>query len=573
MKFYEIITGEPVIVQQNQQSIEDIINILSSETDICVTVDENQSITGIISRWHLLRAISEKKLESPISELIDTDLFTCDVEDDVEDFLQSKYICALVYQEQQLMGIVNKSELVATLYERIQELNNVMEASFDSLFVTDARGKILRVNDAYTRLTGIPADEILGRTMYELVEEGYYDRSATVEVIKTGKSVTFTQNIKTGKTLLVTGNPIYNKRGELIQVLTNGRDITELNRLKQEVEHANELTLHYQRELQKIQMETEKDFVIGSEVMKEIMSLVMHMGKVDSTVLVQGESGVGKEIIARELHNNSYRKDKPYIRINCAAIPETLLESELFGYEAGAFTGAKKEGKMGIFEIASGGTLFLDEIGDISYSLQVKLLRVLQEGEIIRVGGVKAIPVDVRIITSTNRDLWKMVQNNTFREDLYYRLNVVPIYIPPLRERKEEIPMLVAYFEKLFNNQYGLNKRINPLFLDKLMEYDWPGNIRELRNIVERAIVTSPDDDIKDCVFFRSNIKNTKVKQVEEEVEITDLKAAVEKFEKKILSKAIKKHKSSRKVASALGVSQTTIIRKATRYGLDFGNN
>lgn len=449
------------------------------------------------------------------------------------------------------------------------EMDAVIEASFDSFFVTDAKGTVLSINEAYTRITGLKPEEVLGKTMYELVELGYIDRSATVEVIKTKKPVTFTQNIKNGRTMLVTGNPIFNKDGELVRVLTNGRDITELNKLKHEVEHATELNLHYQRELLKYRDSV--DYVVKSEKLKEIFDLIYRLGKVDSTVLILGESGVGKEIIANELHRCSLRKDRPMIRINCAAIPENLLESELFGYEPGAFTGAKKEGKMGIFELADKGTLFLDEIGELPLALQVKLLRVIQESEVTRLGATKPIKIDVRLITASNRDLWDMVEKKQFRKDLFYRLNVVPIMVPPLRERKEEIPALVDYFIKMFNDKYKLERRIDKSLLNKLIEYDWPGNIRELKNVIERAVVISNDDLMKDITFYenkpeKDNDSNFTTFTVEYD---KSLKDTLEKLEKKILSNTIKEYGSSRKVAAALGVSQTSIVRKASKYGLE----
>ena len=324
------------------------------------------------------------------------------------------------------------------------ELDAIIEASFDSIFVTDAKANVVSFNEAYTRITGIKAEEIIGKNMYDLVEQGLYDRSATIQVIENHKPITFVQTLKSGKTLLVTGNPVLNDEGELAWVITNGRDVTELMRLKQEVELAQNLSKHYEEELKKVVQSGE--MIVNSPKTKELLDLAIRLGKVDSTVLIYGESGVGKELVARELHKNSSRKDKPLININCAAIPETLLESELFGYESGAFSGAKKGGKMGIFELASGGTLFLDEIGEMPLALQSKLLRAIQEKEILRIGATNPIKIDVRLITATNRDLWEMTRRGQFRQDLYYRLNVVPIHVPPLRERKEEIPALTYHF-------------------------------------------------------------------------------------------------------------------------------
>lgn len=448
------------------------------------------------------------------------------------------------------------------------EMDDIIEASFDSIFVTDAKGYVLSINDAYTRITGIKAADIIGKNMYELVEQGLYDRSATIVVIETHKPVTFTQKIKTGKTLLVTGNPIFNEHGQLVRVLTNGRDITELNRLKQEVEQAYSLSKLYEEELKRA-VES-RELVINSEKTKELFDLIIRVSKVDSTVLVYGESGVGKELVMKELHKNSPRREKPFLSINCAAIPESLLESELFGYEGGAFSGARKEGKMGIFELANGGTLCLDEIGELPLNLQAKLLRVIQEEEITRIGGTSSMSIDVRIIAATNRDLWEMVTKRQFREDLYYRLNVVPIYVSPLRERKEEIPALVFHFLKMFNEKYGMNKVLDQRLVAMLMDYDWPGNVRELKNVIERAVVTSNDSVIRTIKLAGSINEGYHPGQPEkiEDAPGTSFKEKVSLFEKQLLQEYIDIYRSSRKVAHALGVSQTLVIRKAAKYGI-----
>jgi len=453
------------------------------------------------------------------------------------------------------------------------ELNTILQASFDYIFVTDGEGNVLRINDSYTRITGVSRDEVLGKNIYDLVRQGYYDRAATIEVIESKKSITFTQTIKTGKMVLVTGNPVFDDEGKLVLVVTNGRDITELYNLKQQVEQARHLRLHYQRELQKIQYDAAGDYIAACPKMYEIADLIKRIARVDSTVLINGESGVGKEIVAREIHRNSMRSEKPYISINCAAIPDNLIESELFGYEAGAFTGAKKGGKMGIFQVANGGTLFLDEIGELPFYLQAKLLRVIQENEIMRVGGTTPIPIDVRIITATNRNLWQMVQERQFREDFYYRLNVVQIRIPPLRDRKEEIPVFVDYFLGMLNKKYKLQRKMDTLLLERLLEYRWPGNVRELKNAVEQAFVTSPGQIIQelnlgpqqDQVITAHSEPTPKIP--------TSFKEAMQEFECKLIKDAVEQFGSTRKAAAALGVSQATIWRKATQYGIDLVEN
>ncbi|WP_156203188.1 sigma-54 interaction domain-containing protein [Candidatus Syntrophocurvum alkaliphilum] len=307
--------------------------------------------------------------------------------------------------------------------------------------------------------------------------------------------------------------------------------------------------------------------------MERLIHQAIRVGQVDTTVLITGESGVGKELIAEIIHNNSNRRAGTYVKLNCAAIPENLLESELFGYEAGAFTGAKKEGKIGLFQVADGGTLLLDEIGEIPLHIQVKLLRAIQEREIIRVGGTKSIKIDVRLITITNKNLEQMVKAGEFREDLFYRLNVIPINVPPLRKRKDEIPLLANYFCDKFNRKYKLNMTIKDDALKLLMEYKWPGNIRQLENFIERLIVTSATNSINsnnlpDFIHHKEEIKEINKNEPVIINKIIPLKSAVETVEKKLLIKALELTDSYNKVAELLNVNPSTISRKAQKYGI-----
>jgi TyrR family helix-turn-helix protein len=306
--------------------------------------------------------------------------------------------------------------------------------------------------------------------------------------------------------------------------------------------------------------------------MKTLLSTVVRLAQFDSTILVTGESGTGKELIAETLHKNSTRKNGPFIKVNCGAIPENLLESELFGYDYGAFTGAKKEGKAGYFQLATGGTLFLDEIGDLPFNLQVKLLRVLQNKEIVRVGGSKSIPVDVRIVTGTNHNLLEQVEKKMFREDLYYRLNVVPIHVPPLRDRKEDIPALVTHFMQLYNRKHKLNKKIAPELVDIFMGYSWPGNVRELENLIERLLVVTTKD-----LITREDLPSflTEALPSSSEILVTGilpLQDAVETVEKQILTKAYEKYRTTRQMAKELKVDASTVVRKAAKYGITSSN-
>lgn len=455
-----------------------------------------------------------------------------------------------------------------------RELDAIIESSFDGLYVTDGKANTLRANKGFERITGVPADKHIGRNMQDLVKEGWYSRSGTLLAIERGEAVTLTQDVNTGKTTLITSNPIFDENGNVTLVVTNVRDITELNELQRKLEHMEGLSRHYQTELEQLKVQSSKDMIVRSPKMKELVNLAVRLAGVDSTLIIQGESGVGKEKIAEIIHDSSDRKDSPFIKVNCGAIPDALLESELFGYEEGAFTGAKKEGKPGLFELADKGIIFLDEIGELPLPLQVKLLRFLQDKEITRVGGVKPTKIDVRVVAATNQDLSAMVEKKEFREDLFYRLNVVPINVPPLRERKEEIPSLAAYFMQRFNKKYRLNKRLGFGVIDRMLEYHWPGNVRELENLIERLVVMTDShtvlvEDLPPNMGGSDPRETSKITIAE----IMPLKEAVESTEKQLIEKAFETYKTARKVARELEVDPSTVVRKAAKYGIKPGSD
>ena len=446
-----------------------------------------------------------------------------------------------------------------------EELATIIESSFDGIYLTDSSGRILRVNEAFTRITGIGSEELLNKTVDELVERGVFKHTIPLEALADGRPVTISQEVRTGKTILVTSNPIMDADGHISRIVHNARDITELNNLKNKLEQVESLSQHYREQLNKIKISNK--YIAKAQSSKALIELVMRLSAVDTTVLITGESGVGKEIIAEILHENSDRRDKLMVTVNCAAIPENLLESELFGYEAGAFTGASRKGKIGAFELADGGTIFLDEISELPLNLQSKLLRALQQKVITRLGGNKPLKVDVRIIAATNQNLLEMVARREFRNDLFYRLNVIPIKILPLRDRKEEIPDLVSHFTKLFNKKYKLNKRLDERAVYDLMQYNWPGNVRELQNMIERNMITSEKDVINNLDFGEDKPDRYRIDKVfKEPISALKLKTAVENLERDIIQDALHHHGTSRKAAFALGISQPTIVRKASKY-------
>lgn len=450
-----------------------------------------------------------------------------------------------------------------------KELYEVLDSVDDAIFIDDAEGNTLWLNRACEKLYRIKKEDIIGVHISILEEEGIFSPSVARMVLESKKQVDLIHENKSGNRILSTGTPIFDEQGNLSTIISTSRDITELVSLQNELEFV-------QSTLEGIQQNQEKfytgDVIAQSQSMFNVLQLVKRLAEIDSTVLITGESGVGKGVIARLLHENGNRSDNPFIKVNCGAIPENLIESELFGYESGSFTGSRSEGKSGLFETASKGTIFLDEISELPLNLQVKMLQVLQDKEITRVGGVKTIPVDVRIISATNKDLYTLVQEGKFREDLYYRLNVVPIYVPPLRERNEDIIPLINFFLNANNKSMNDRKEIAPETIAILAEYNWPGNVRELQNIIERLMITTRSstieiDSLPDYIVDYVNVSRTSTAPIAFEDDL-NLNEALESAEKEILLNAQRKYKSSRKMAKALGVSQPTIIRKMQKHGM-----
>ncbi|HEX3012618.1 MAG TPA: sigma 54-interacting transcriptional regulator [Syntrophomonadaceae bacterium] len=453
----------------------------------------------------------------------------------------------------------------AQSYHNATKLEAIIESSFDGILVTDGIGNVLMVNKAYERLTGIKVEEMRGKNMRELLNPEFMPRSAALMVLEEKKPITIPQQTRNGRNIMVTGSPVYNAKGEIDAVITNVRDITEIYQLRQELLKAQEMEKIY---YSKFSAEKVKGPIAVSNAMQDIYSLAQKVSPVDVTVLILGESGVGKDVIARYIHEHSQRSNGPLITINCGAIPEQLLESELFGYVGGAFTGANKKGKTGLFEMAKGGTLFLDEIGELGLNLQVKILRAIESGEITRVGAVNPISTDVRILAATNRNLAGMVSRNEFREDLYYRLNVVQIEIPPLREHVEDIGPLSIYFLKGFNRRYNQNKKLIYEVIRELEKYRWPGNIRELKNVIERMVVISSGEYIQlsDLPWYSKPTREDNNRVFVQGV--MPVEEAIEQVEKQILANALKEFKTSRKIASAVGLNQSTVVRKMKKYDL-----
>lgn len=449
-----------------------------------------------------------------------------------------------------------------------QSFQQVLDSSLDEIFITDGDGNILFINAAAEALYGEVPENLVGRNVLELEEKGYFSPSLFPIVKERKEKVSMIQRTKMGKTHHVIAYPSFNEQNELINVVFNARDITEIRYLRNKIERSEALIDTYKSELEELQNfhEDKNSFIAFAPNMLKIKQTIDKIAPFDTTILITGESGVGKGVITQAIHEKSDRKDKPLVHINCGAIPESLIESELFGYESGAFTGAKKDGQKGLIEQANEGILFLDEIGEMPLHLQVKLLKVLQDKQFRRIGGADPIKVNIRIIAATNQDLEKLVEEGEFREDLYYRLNVIPIHIPPLRTRPEDITYMIDYFVKEFNEKYNLSKYLSLEAENVLLRYKWPGNVRELENLMERLVVTSEENEIKasdlpnNIVYVENNDHAVSVNN------IVTLKQAQEQMEEQLIRKAYEINTSSYKIANMLGINQSTAHRKINQY-------
>jgi PAS domain S-box-containing protein len=456
-------------------------------------------------------------------------------------------------------------------------LRKLIGSSFDGVTITNSKGQTIWYNQSFLQMSGLLPSQLDNYTAAELVKNGWMEDSASIEAISKGVTTTKSVKYSTGVEALVSATPIFDDDGNLIYTFQNIRDITELNKLKNQLDETYALSESYRQTLQEVQLSkvNGNHVVYQSALMEKIVILAHKFSKVNTSILILGESGVGKDVLANYIHSIDTRTNKgPFVKINCGAIPEHLLESELFGYEGGAFSGANRSGKAGLFEVANGGTIFLDEIGEMPLSLQVKLLGVLQDLKIQRVGGTKEIPIDVRVIAATNADLEKMMKEKKFRQDLYFRLNVLSISIPPLRVRPDDIIVLIEHFLKVFNEKHQINKSFSPNTIQLFLSYDWPGNIRELKNLVERLMIIS-DGNLVNETFIPANlhnkVSNSDDNLIEDSIDETQdlqLKSLMDEYEKKVLSFFLSKYKPMKRCADVLGIDLTTLARKKKKLGL-----
>ena len=477
-----------------------------------------------------------------------------------------------------LCVLEDRTELEKTTRKMLsyQELNRELDAivasSDDGLWINDANGTILRLNAASERMNMLRSADVVGRNIKELVDEGFIDGSVTLKVMESRRRENILQHTRSGRKLILTGNPVFNSEGELIRVVTNERDITEIDALRAQLEAQlakNDLIQQHMQEMQIAEL-MEGQIIARSANIVRAFGQARKVSRVDSTVLILGESGSGKGVIANLIHQYSARADQPLIHVNCGAIPESLVESELFGYEKGAFTGAREKGKPGYFELADRGILFLDEVAELPVASQVKLLRFLEDGKVTRVGGTLPKTMDVRVICATHQDLENMVAQGQFRLDLFYRLNVIPITVPPLRERESCLLPLIQHFLAHFSTTLkgAIPPRPSRRAMDALLTYHYPGNVRELMNICERLVVMADSprialEDLPTAIAARTGTRNACT--VEMLAPGETLPETIAAIERQLILQALEKYGTQSKAARALGVNQSTIARKLKR--------
>ena len=452
----------------------------------------------------------------------------------------------------------------------------ILDLMEDGIFLTDRQGVTLHVNKAYEAISGVDRERLKGVPVLDLQKQGIFNKVVNPIVVQTGKPASLVQEFgKDKRTFHLRGFPVFNSAGQVDLVVTFARDITTITQLQQQINEQGQLIEHYQNRMAAIlNARNQVEGVFTSPIMQSLLIRLRRIAATDATMLLLGETGTGKDVLARLIHANSPRKNEVFIKVDCSSISEQLIESELFGYVKGAFTGASAQGKAGYFESADGGTLFLDEIGELPFSMQSRLLRVLQDQEIVRVGSPKARKVDVRILAATNRDLSADIAVGKFRQDLYFRLNVAEFVVPPLRERREDIPLLSRHFLEQFNAKYKKNVKFSPKTFKVLACYGWPGNVRELQNMVQQLVITH-DNEIIEPQALASRVRECMGEPEESPVaqgytpqlptSPRPLKDIMAEVECELLNKAVEQYGSYSKVAEMFQVNRSTLFRKLHR--------
>ena len=473
----------------------------------------------------------------------------------------SKYTKQLNIEQLKKQGTQALADELSYTRQLYESLDTIFQDSLDGFFITDGEGNVLKVNKSYEEMSGITSEEIIGQNMHDL-ESTLINYSASLIVLKTRQTATIEQNfLRTGRRAYITSTLVFSPEGKIIMVISNTRDFKMIEELRQQLSEQMVQVSEYKEKIRALTQQNidRSQFLVNDPKMYEILYSATKVADKDTTVLIQGETGTGKELLAHFIHQNSSRRYNPMLSVNCGAIAKDLIESELFGYEGGAFTGALSKGRPGYFEVANGGTLFLDEIGEMPMNVQMKLLRALQENEIMRLGSSQPRKIDVRVIAATNRDLKEMIDANQFRSDLYYRLNVVNLEIPPLRERKKDIIPLAQHFLNQFNAKFKTHKTLSPYSCKTLEEYNWPGNVRELKNTIEKMVILSDEDIISSAELWSSESS-----LIKDNVQLGNiqLKTILEQIELKYIREYCSLYGTLEKTAEKLDMNLKTLSRR-----------
>lgn len=448
-----------------------------------------------------------------------------------------------------------------------QYIDQMCDAYTDAISISNRQGIIVLVNKKHAEYTGIPRREMLGKSVQSLVRDGVFDVVLNPQIIEEKKSTSAIQKVKNGRQLVLNGHPIFDEKGDVSYVITFIRDITALSSLKEEITRQRELLATFQS----LGKEEAAPVVVNSPAMKKLFMQVKAIANTDATILLLGETGVGKDVISRTIHQKSLRAEKVFIKVDCGSIPENLIETELFGYIGGTFSGANKQGKVGLIEAASGGTLFLDEIGELPLHVQSRLLRFLQDKEVMRVGATTPKKVDARIVAATNRDLQQAVKKGTFRSDLYYRLKVAVLEIPPLRKRREDIIPMARTFLDYYNNKYEKKTALSQENEALLRNYSWPGNVRELENMMQRSVLMGTANGI-DSSFFSFNAPvsassdDGHIEFNPIDIEGKSYKEIMRELESVVIMAGMKRYGTIAETAKHFQLDRSTVFRKVKEY-------
>lgn len=569
----DVMSKEFITFNDNVKAIQAIEIMVQKDTEEIFILDNKNQLIGFVTLTNIFKVLKDnlyqdvslKKVIINVGISIDkkTSLLTC------KNIMSKNKINTLpVLKDGQLIGVIKKEKILNYLYRNLEKsqvrLNHIINSIHEALCVIDKEGKVVIWNEKSEILYDVSSQEILGKYIQD-----FFPNAMISKVLKSRQTVKNVYHMpKKDYHIMINVEPIW-LDGEFVGAVSTDRDISEVKKMSNELQKANETLQYLEGEMRRVIGEHLGSIIGRSEKIRKRIEIATHVARTEATILITGESGTGKEVFARYIHDRSGKKGL-FVPINCSAIPNELFESEFFGYEKGAFTGASDKGKIGLFELAEDGTIFLDEIGDLPLPMQAKLLRVLQEKQIKRVGGQKYIPINARVLSATNLDLKEMVEKGEFREDLYYRINVVEIDLPPLREREGDIPLLIHAFlrelcEKNKKDILGIESDV----LKVLNNYYWKGNIRELKNTIENLVVLCRNETITMDLIPEYIIKESKKKKYKIEKSF-DLNKSVEKFEIDMIMEALKLSNGNKvKAAKLLSIPRTTLYYKLENYNLE----